>query len=936
MNIGTYNTRTLSKDEKIDFLIQQLDKVNLDIIAINETKRKEELNAQWRDGTHMFLGAGALSANNARYGGVGFLIRPKFVRNIVSCIIVSARLGILTLKINDKTDMKIICCYAPTFAADDNTVEEFYASIEPLLQQRTTYTFICGDFNAKLGTGEPREKFIGNFGLHTRNHRGHRLAEFVEAEQLYVMNSFFKKRTKKRWTWESPNGITKNEIDFILTDCKRLVQDVETIGRKYFDTFSDHRPIRAKLRIDEKLEEKIRAKSNHKVKKVEINKEYFLNTIEEKYWKLNTDISIEDDYNHFTKQLLECKKAATTPIANQTRNRLSQSTLELLKKRKELKTTTEYQEYRDVCKELRKQIQQDYENYRQLKLQETVYAKLSLKKTEKELNLKQSIPVALIDSNGNKKTKRDEIENVVQSFYEDLFSSQVHIETPTLEVTETTPDILIDEVENGLKQMQTGKSPGLDKIYIDDVKAGGPTLFKSIAERFTHYLKTGKIPDQWKTSKTILLFKKGNPEDIQNYRPICLLSHLYKLMTRIILNRIQRTLEDNSCRDQAGFKRGYSTIDHIHTVSQLTEKCNEYQQPLCFLFIDFKKAFDTVEHNAVLKSLIELGVDPTYVRIIQEINCNTSTEITMFNEPVKINIRRGVRQGDVISPNLFTSTIQSMLWKIELKGGINIDGETLKILLFADDIILIAKTPQGLEDMLKQISGASNKIGLEVHPHKTQWMKNKYCRTEYTIHLNNTVIEKVDSYKYLGQTITMNNDLTTEIRNRKRAAWIGFNKIKDVLTDSKIDMPKRADLFNTYILSAMTYGGETWNTTKKEEESLRVTQRAIERRMCKISRMDHIKNTEIRERTKVKDVVEVIYGNKKRWAGHVARFKDNRWTLRSTDWYPRGNKRKRGRPNTRWEDPLKKSVGLLWKRVAQDRDRWKLCDLQHWRDINNR
>ncbi|KAI5735667.1 hypothetical protein M8J77_021140 [Diaphorina citri] len=170
-------------------------------------------------------------------------------------------------------------------------------------------------------------------------------------------------------------------------------------------------------------------------------------------------------------------------------------------------------------------------------------------------------------------------------------------------------------------------------------------------------------------------------------------------------------------------------------------------------------------------------------------------------------------EGDVISPNLFTSTIQSMLGKIELKGGINIDGETLKILLFADDIILIAKTPQGLEDMLKQISGASNKIGLEVHPHKTQWMKNKYCRTEYTIHLNNTVIEKVKSYKYLGQTITMNNDLPTEIRNRKRAAWIGFNKIKDVLTDSKIDMPKRADLFNTYILPAMTYGGETWNTT---------------------------------------------------------------------------------------------------------------------------
>lgn len=831
--------------------------------------------------------------------------------------------------------MKIICCYAPTSTADDSEIEVFYTSIEPLLQQKTTYTFICGDFNAKLGKGEDGEKYMGKFGLHQRNDRGHRLAEFAEAEQMYVMNSFFKKRPNKRWTWEAPNGVIRNEIDFILTDCKRLVHDVETIGRKYFDTFSDHRPIRAKIKIDEKLEEKLRAISNHKVKSVEIDKNAFTDQIDQKEWKINTDVDINIDYDFFVKQLLDCKKNATTPVPTPNRNRLSASTLDLLKKRKELKTSGNNEEYKNTCKELRVKIKEDYDKYRQIKIQETVYAKLSLKKTEKELNLKQSIPVALLDQNGNRKTRRDEIEKVVQTFYEDLFSSQTHIEQPNIEVRETIQDILPEEVELGLKQMQTGRSAGLDNIYSEDIKAGGYTLYKAIAERISLYLKIGKIPNSWKTSKTVLLFKKGNTEDIKNYRPICLLSHIYKLMTRIILNRIQRTLEENGSREQAGFKRGYSTIDHIHTVTQVTEKCTEYQQPLCFLFIDFKKAFDTVEHNAVLKSLIDQGIDPSYVRIIQDINSNTSTQITMFNTPIKIQINRGVRQGDVISPNLFTSTLQTMLGKIQLKGGINIDGEKLQILLFADDIILISETPKELETMLNQIHQESNKIGLEIHPQKTQWMKNNFCNTSYTITLNNTVIEKVDSYKYLGQTLTMNNDIAIEIRNRKKAAWMGFNKIKDVITDQHIDMAKRADVFNTHILPALTYGGETWNTTQKEEESLRVTQRAIERRMCKISRLEHIRNTEIRERTKVKDVVEVIYGNKKRWAGHVARFKDNRWTIRTTDWYPRDRKRKQGRPNTRWEDSLRKSIGPLWKRAAQDRERWKrLCDLQHWRDTN--
>lgn len=403
-------------------------------------------------------------------------------------------------------------------------------------------------------------------------------------------------------------------------------------------------------------------------------------------------------------------------------------------------------------------------------------------------------------------------------------------------------------------------------------------------------------------------------------------------MTRIILNRIQRILEENGCRDQAAFKKGYSTIDHIHTITQLTEKCNEYQSPLCLLFIDFKKAFDTVEHNAVLNSLIEQGINPNYIRIIQDINNNTSTQITMFHEPIHIAIHRGVRQGDVISPNLFTATLESMLRKINLGGGKKIDGETLKILLFADDIILISENPQILENMLRQIHTECQKIGLEIHPDKTQWMKNSFCE-KHTIKLNYKTIEEVQSYKYLGQTIQMNNDISTEIKNRKRAAWIGFNKIKEVLTDNNIAMEKRSDLFNTHILPALTYGSETWNTTKIEEEGLRVTQRAIERRMCNVSKLEHIRNTEIRRRTRVKDVVNAIYESKKRWTGHVARMKDNRWTQRTTDWYPRDKKRKQGRPNTKWEDSIIKSIGVFWKRTAQCREIWKHCDLQHWREI---
>lgn len=129
-----------------------------------------------------------------------------------------------------------------------------------------------------------------------------------------------------------------------------------------------------------------------------------------------------------------------------------------------------------------------------------------------------------------------------------------------------------------------------------------------------------------------------------------------------------------------------------------------------------------MEHNAVLKSLLDLGVEPTYIRIIQEINKDTTTQITLFNDPITINIGKGVRQGDVISPILFTSALENMLRKTNLNGGINIDGEILNTLLFADDIVLIAETASELEKLLHQINKVAEDIGLSIHPEKTKWM----------------------------------------------------------------------------------------------------------------------------------------------------------------------------------------------------------------------
>ncbi|VDP15334.1 unnamed protein product [Heligmosomoides polygyrus] len=123
-----------------------------------------------------------------------------------------------------------------------------------------------------------------------------------------------------------------------------------------------------------------------------------------------------------------------------------------------------------------------------------------------------------------------------------------------------------------------------------------------------HKKERAQFPCQWKTSKKTLLYNKGDVRDNGNYRPIWLLSVVCKLFTRVVLNTISRTLDEGKPCEQAGFRRRFSTIDHIHTITKLIEVSREYKLPLCLTFIDLKKAFDSVEAEAVVDALLTQGV----------------------------------------------------------------------------------------------------------------------------------------------------------------------------------------------------------------------------------------------------------------------------------------------------------------------------------------
>ena len=442
-----------------------------------------------------------------------------------------------------------------------------------------------------------------------------------------------------------------------------------------------------------------------------------------------------------------------------------------------------------------------------------------------------------------------------------------------------------------------------------------------------------------------MLYKKGDPHDIGNYRPICLLSVVYKLFTRVILNRIGRTLDEGQPCEQAGFRRGFSTIDHIHTVTRLIEVSREYKMPLCLTFIDLKKAFDSVETEAVIKALGNQGVPTQYIRVLRELYSNFTTRISPFYKEVIIDVKRGVRQGDTISPKLFSAALENVMRQLEWEGmGVKVDGRHLHHLRFADDIVLITPTIQQAERMLADFDCECGKIGLQLNLTKTMFMRNGLV-PDAPFTLNGTNVTECFSYVYLGREVNMMNDLAPELSRRKRAAWGAFKTIEGVVKKTK-NIRLRAHLFDSAVLPALTYASETWTLRKQEEHAVGVIQRAIERTMLGVSRYTQvqrgIRSSELRRRSKIRDAVVFAKESKIRWAGHVMRYRDDRWTRAVTDWIPRDVKRTPGRPPARWSDFFTKALrernetlrvpgarNVHWTALARDRDEWRRC----WRPL---
>ena len=925
INICTLNCRSLSTEDRLLELEEELQHITWDIVGLSEVRRKGEDFLDLKSG-NMFYYQGT---DNGRCSGVGFLVSKNIKNNVIKATSFSDRVAMLTIKLSKRYNAEIIQVYAPTSTYEDQVIEKFYEDIVKALSQtrRHNLRIIMGDFNARIGTRHSNEQVVGAFGKGIRDERGHRLIEFAECEKFYVMNSFFKKNPKKKWTWRSPNGGT-SEIDYILTDKKYTVTDCAVINR--FNSGSDHRLVRCKVKFRiaaerQKMVQILKKRIQPDLLKAK-NQEFQLE-LKNRFQLLEDTEDINEFTANFVNVVLESAENVSGLQGDKPIKKISEGTKQLMEKRRKMKYNKENNiakvEFSELCKTLRKKIVEDTRKFNCHMIQQAIEENKSLKTAKRKLMIGRKRILALKTKNGKITRNQDHILKEAANFYSELYSSPEEIrDTSTPSNTNNIPAILKEEVAAAIKEMRKGKASGEDKLTVDILKEAGNETIEVITKLFNKCITLCDVPKDWKNAIIILLFKKGEKEDIRNYRPISLLSVLYKILMKVLTNRLQKQLDAVQPKEQAGFRSGFSTIDHIHTIREIIERSNEFELPLCMAFVDYEKAFDSVSSLAVIEALRQSNIDSGYIQLIGNIYKEATAKLKLHKTSNAFKIRKGVRQGDTISPKLFNAVLQEIFKKLNWEEkGIKIDGEFINHLRFADDIVLLASTFEELQEMLQELNKESKRVGLKMNLSKTKTMSNAFISPQ-KITIGMDELEAVCSYTYLGQVITMNGSIMEEINNRVKLAWRAFGR-NSAIFKSGLPICLKRKVFDQCILPVLTYASETWTLTNRTVRKLQTTQRSMERCMLGFTRRDRKRNTWIREQTKVTDVICRVKKLKWNWVGHLARRNDDRWTTKVLYWIPRDKKRPRKRPQSRWRDEIVKFVGAEWRRSAENRAGWK-------------
>ena len=404
-----------------------------------------------------------------------------------------------------------------------------------------------------------------------------------------------------------------------------------------------------------------------------------------------------------------------------------------------------------------------------------------------------------------------------------------------------------------------------------------------------------------------------------------------KVYNKLILNRLVPHVDPLLRINQNGFRRGRSTLAQILALRRIVEEIRNSNREMALVFVDFKKAFDSINRDILFEILPLYGIPARLVEAIKSLYLNTSATIITPDGPTDFfNISAGVLQGDTLAPFLFIIALDYSL-RLSLDTihdkGITIKprmssrhpSKHLTDLGFADDIALLADCMENAQHLLKALQEAAALVGLHLNEGKTEFISNSQESQNTSLKtLNGTDIKKVDDFKYLGSWIM---DSGKDFTIRKAQAWSACNKLARIWC-SNLPNKSKVSLFQATIQPILLYGSETWTLSSRQQKRLDGAYTSLLRRAQNISWRQHKTLREIY--CGLPRISNIVRKRRVRFAGHCYRA-SNEAVSSLVLWKPAHVTRKRGRKLS-YPDVIARDSGIEVQDLAtamSDRPTWK-------------
>ncbi len=336
---------------------------------------------------------------------------------------------------------------------------------------------------------------------------------------------------------------------------------------------------------------------------------------------------------------------------------------------------------------------------------------------------------------------------------------------------------------------------------------------------FNAILSQGIYPKAWGEGIITSIYKKGQRTDPANYRGITLSNSLAKVFGLVLRQRLTTFCEVENTIDerQSSHRKKSRTIDNVFVLRALFDKyCNVQKQTLYVAFIDFKKAFDSVWHEALFLKLRKAGVCGKFYNIIKNMYQSISCTVKYDNsrQSRDFHVERGVRQGDVLSPLLFNTFVNDIipLLQEESNAPPKLIDTAIGCLLYADDLMVLSTTEEGIQNSLNKLHSFCLTWKLEVSLDKSKIMCfHKTGKTKKkNFMLGNEELKYTDSYTYLGVELSKSGSSKLADQALHKRAMRAWFKMKKLISGAGL-MPRTIlKMLDQLVKPIAIYGAEIW------------------------------------------------------------------------------------------------------------------------------